>query len=442
MAAVRPFRGVYYGWVIVGGLALVSVASGAMGNLTVALFIRPMTDDLGISKLEFGLAQSARLLGFGASGWFLGRILDRHGARIPLAIAGALGGLVAVGLASLSSGWQIMPLFFAAGLLGLQGGTSLYGTVPVARWFVRQRGKAISIAALGIPVGIFVFAPLTQLLIERFGWRAAWAILGLGGAFVVVLVALVIIRRQPQDMGLLPDGEEPDPESLPPPELLAQTPRLVGAREHSWTRQEAVRSRAFWLLVASEGLRMLGMGTLAIFRVPFFEERGIDASVVALALSAEAMAALMGGIPAGWAVDRFQPRFAAASSAALMVVAFLATMNVHSEWQVFASTMLFGAAAMSFAVIQGAMWPAYFGGANIGSIRGFALPFALFFSGLGPPVAGLVKDATGSYLPAWIGGTAGMTVAAFLLLMAKKPERPAVSAPAERPAAAVALEGD
>src|SRR3990172_9019818 len=130
MAAVRPFRGVYYGWVIVGGLALISVASGAMGNLTVALFIQPMTDDLGISKLEFGLAQSARLLGFGASGWFLGRILDRHGARIPLAIAGALGGLVAVGLASLSSGWQIMPLFFAAGLLGLQGGTSLYGTVP------------------------------------------------------------------------------------------------------------------------------------------------------------------------------------------------------------------------------------------------------------------------------------------------------------------------
>jgi len=99
MAAVRPFRGVYYGWVIVGGLALISVASGAMGNLTVALFIQPMTDDLGISKLEFGLAQSARLLGFGASGWFLGRILDRHGARIPLAIAGALGGLVAVGLA-------------------------------------------------------------------------------------------------------------------------------------------------------------------------------------------------------------------------------------------------------------------------------------------------------------------------------------------------------
>src|SRR3972149_4213489 len=114
MAAVRPFRGVYYGWVIVGGLALISVASGAMGNLTVALFIQPMTDDLGISKLEFGLAQSARLLGFGASGWFLGRILDRHGARIPLAIAGALGGLVAVGLASLSSGRRNMALFLPA----------------------------------------------------------------------------------------------------------------------------------------------------------------------------------------------------------------------------------------------------------------------------------------------------------------------------------------
>ncbi|HEY4685267.1 MAG TPA: MFS transporter [Dehalococcoidia bacterium] len=412
-------RRVYYGWSIVFGLAAVAMVANAMGGVNFGLFIRPMREDLGVGDSAFGWAQTARLIGSGVSGWFLGRLLDRHGARLPLAVAGAGTAVVMVGLAWLTQGWQMVALFFVSGFFGLQGGGSLYNTVTLARWFVRKRGKAMSIAAMGLPVGIFIFSPVTQLLIDGVGWRTTWLVLASGGG-VIFLVALLIIRRQPQDMGLLPDGDGEDPAE--PGSLSADGRQWTAVAEHAWTRDEAIRSAAFWRLSAAEGLMMLSMSSLSLFRIPFFQEQGVDPQIVAFALSVEAAASLCGGIPAGWAVDRFPPRFAAALAAALMVLSFLATMAVSADWHVFIAMMLFGIAAMAMAVTLGVIWPAYFGSENIGGIRGFSMPFILVLSGLGPPLTGMVRDASGTYMPAWIGGAIAMTICTLLFLTARKPE--------------------
>src|SRR5215207_3943213 len=182
-------RGLFYGWVIVVGIAFISFVVGGMGGLNAGLFVKPMEHDIGIRQSTFGWAQSARLLTFAASGWLIGRMLDKGGARWLLAAAGAALGASIVGLALVSSGWQVVALFALSGATGLQGGgNSLFTTVPLARWFVRNRGKALSMAFIGTPAGIFVFPTLTQLLIDEIGWRGAWAILGIFGAVVVVIV--------------------------------------------------------------------------------------------------------------------------------------------------------------------------------------------------------------------------------------------------------------
>jgi cyanate permease len=271
---------------------------------------------------------------------------------------------------------------------------------------------------MGIPAGIFIFSPLSQLLIDELGWRTAWLVLGLSGGAVIVAVALLVIRRDPRDMGLEPDG-------LAPGAVFDASTGTSHAAEYSWTREQAIRSPTFWRLVSADGLRMLSISTLGLFRIPFYIERGVDAQVVALALSAEAISSVFAAIPAGWAVDRFQPRYAAAISSSTMVLTFFVSMNVTEAWHVFAATMLFGVSAASFVVIQGAMWPSYFGGANIGGIRGFAMPFTLVLSGLGAPLTGMVKDETGSYTIAWTAGMIGMAVAALILLLTPKPGPPA-----------------
>lgn len=430
----------YYGWVIVAGLMAVGAVSTGMGGVNLGLFIKPMRDDLGIGTSVFGLAQTARLFGFALSGWIIGRFIDRRGARIPLVIAGLMAGGAMIGLSQVTAGWQIIAVFFVVGATGLQGGGgSLFMSVPLSNWFIRKRGTAMSVAFIGMPVGIFIFAPLSQLLIDEIGWRDTWLVLGGGGAVVTVLVALFVIRRRPQDMGLRPDGE-----AAPSTGALS----ALGAHRHvfedevSWTRAEAIRSRilhpsTFWRLTMIDGLRMLAMSSVGIFRVPYFiDDKGFDASIVAWSLSAEAIFAVLVSLPTGWAVDRYQPRYVAAVSTLLMVAGFLLTMTASSIVMVFVATSVFGLGVASFIICQNAVWPAYFGHAHIGSIRGFATPLMLVFSAIGAPLTGIVRDATGSYQPAWIAGTIGLVIATLLLLITPKPVKPEGKFPESEPAAA------
>jgi MFS family permease len=86
---------------------------------------------------------------------------------------------------------------------------------------------------------------------------------------------------------------------------------------------------------------------------------------------------------------------------------------------------MLGLGISSFQVSQGAIWPDYFGSANIGRIRGLSLPIGLAFSALGAPATGMFKDHTGTYVPAWIAGMVGLAIATLILLATPKPARPA-----------------
>jgi predicted MFS family arabinose efflux permease len=231
---------------------------------------------------------------------------------------------------------------------------------------------------------------------------------------------LFIIRRRPQDIGLLPDG---DAEDTNDGESDAGRRPDDPAVEVSWSRAEAIRSSAFWRLTTIDGLRMLAMSSVGIFRIPYFiDDKGFDAAIVAWSLSVEAVFSVLVALPTGWAVDRYQPRYIAALSTLLMIASFLLTMAASSIVMVFVATSFAGLGAASFIVCQNAVWPAYFGHLHIGTIRGFATPFMLILSAIGGPATGIIRDTTGSYQMAWIVATAGLVIATLLLLVTPKPE--------------------
>ncbi len=412
---------IFYGWIIVAGLAAVSAAATGMGGINMGLFIKPMGEELDIGQSFFGLAQTARLLGFIATSWLIGRYLDRHGARLPLVIAGLVAGASVMTLAIITEGWQLVFLLFISGLTGLQGiGGTLYATVPVARWFQRNRGKALSMAFMGLPIGIFITPPVTQALIDSAGWRSAWLIMGAAGMVIVVLVAVLIMRRRPEDMGLVADGiaEPSEAESQAgrgPPKSVAEV---------SWTREEAIRSSAFWRLASVDALRMGAMGTIGIFRIPYFIDQGIDAQTVAFALSYEAACSAMIAFPTGWANDRFQPRFIAAVSTAGMLLGFIVIFRASTTLDLFLVSTIFGLALSMFQVSQAAIWPHYFGGANLGKIRGLALPIGLSLSAVSAPLTGFIRDSTGDFEIAWTVAAVGLAVGTLILLLTPKPAAP------------------
>ncbi len=415
----QPF---FYGWYIVMGLAMVSMVSVGMGGMNLGLFVHPMNQELGISHSYFGLSQTARFVGFSLSSWLIGRVLDQHGARFPMAIAAAMMGMIMVGLSHVQSGWQLVVLIFLAGMIGLEGGGgNLYQSVPLSRWFIRKRGKAMSLAFLGTTAGIFIFTPLLQYTITYVNWRFAWRVIGGGSCLVILIMALAVVRKDPYSMGLKPDGDT-NPEEKG--EKAGDDQRVNVVAEYSWTRSQALRSFSFWALSITFGLRMLSMSTLIVFRIPFYIETGISPQLVAWAVSVEAVMSALIAVPTGWAMDRFQPRYVVSASLIAFILAFMMTINVRTTLDVFIATSLFGISAASFMVSQNALWPNYFGGMHIGVIRGFSVPFTTLFGAIGAPVTGAIKDATGSYLPAWMASIVFLVAATIIMLLNRKPDPP------------------
>jgi len=223
------------------------------------------------------------------------------------------------------------------------------------------------------------------------------------------------------------------------PRTWASAPRP--AAEYSWTRQQALRSSAFWRLVFVYGFLFLAMSTVSLFRTPYFEDQGVSRQMIGFAFSAEAVASVLAAIPAGWALDRYQIRYVASIPLLVMVLAVFATMIASNAWQVFLATCLFGVGAASSSVANNVIWPDYFGSLHIGAIRGRAMQLIMFFSAAGSPFAGFIKDTTGSYFPAWFAAIAGLLIAVVILLTTPRPAVPQSDSGAEAEPAGAATTG-
>ena len=416
MNAARP-RFVY-GWVIVGVLSLASMVSMAMGGLSFGLFIKPMGDDLGLGRAVFGWAQTARQVTSALSSPHTGQLIDRFGVRVLLPAALGVTALAMVGVAALTEAWQLVALFGVMGVAGLAGGASLLTSVPIAKWFVRGRGRAMAVATLGNPIGGVIFVPLTQVLIDTSGWRTACLILAVASAGVVIPLALIFLRRHPEDIGLLPDGGSVGRNG---PRRASTSPAHERDTEVSWTRHQVVRTSTFWRLVFVFSLVLLGQSTVGVHRIPSFMDRGIDPTLVAYATALDAAAAGVSLFALGFLVERFQVRYLGALGFVTVAAAILLTLRAEAAPLMFASTATFGLGIGFSLLLQNYIWAAYYGRRNLGAIRGVVQPVTLLFSGIGPPLAGYVRDTTGSYDGVWWAGLVLVLLSAVALATSPRP---------------------
>lgn len=407
----RPF----YGWVIVATFFLVNFATGAMGTLNLGLFIIPMGNDLGISRSLFGWLTTSRSLSGGVSGAFLGRLVDRFGPRFLVPVSALVTGLCLMAMGVAAHMYQLFLLFALIGLVGLsaQGG-GLLTSVPVAKWFVRRRALALSLATLGMGIGPIVFVPVTQLLIDGAGWRKAWIVLACISMAIIIPLGLAFLRRQPEDMGLRPDG---DPEG-PSDTREAARPEKV---EAVWSLRQALHTRTFWLLTLSLVLAGFAQGS-GIHRIPYWVEMGFDARLVSFSISTDAAGAAVMILAAGFLLERFPPRFVAAGAYMGFAGAITLMLVTTSAFHMFASTALFGLSAGTNMLCQTYLWASYYGRTFLGTIRGITFPAILLASSIGAPVAGYIYDILGSYRPAW-WLVIGIYAAAILVMMSATPPR-------------------
>jgi MFS family permease len=418
----------FYGWVIVAVMAATGALSMAMGALNFGLFVKPMGDDLGIGRAVFGWAQSIRQIASAVTAPLVGGLIDRVGARVLLAAAAAITGGALACLALITDGWQLVALFGLMGIVGMNGPGALVTSVPVTKWFVRDRGRALAFMSLGIPAGGLIFVPLTQILIDAVGWRTAWLLLGIGGASVIVPLALLFVRRQPEDLGLVPDGR---PAGDGAPAATGRSgpwpDRHAAADEHSWTRSEALRSSTFWRLVAVFSVVMLATNSVAVHRIPSFMDRGLDPRLISYATALDAAAAGLSTFAMGLLARRIPPRLIGAGGFLLLTLASALTIVAGDHPTLFLSMITFGLGIGVLMLMQNLLWADYFGRQHLGSIRGAVMPITLIFGGAGAPIAGYVRDATGSYTFVWLVATGLMVCGAVVLALTPPPLQPAAA---------------
>jgi MFS family permease len=351
-------------------------------------FLESMSDEFdtgrGLTALFFSLTTCLYFtLGLVTGAWS-----DRSGPR-PVLLAGALAlgcGLLLtaaapniwVGLATYSLGVGVAVACGYVPMVSVVGG-----------WFERHRTAALGVAVAGIGAGTLVMAPTSSWLIEVHGWRGAYVFLGVGGA--AVLAACAAVAAPPPTGG---HGTEP-----PPP--LRVVARLV----------------AFRALYGSALLMSLALFVPFVFLAAYAEDRGISTGLAAALVGFIGGASIVGRLALGLIAPRFGLTRVYRSCFAVMSVGFALWLVAGDRyWLLVVFTVVLGVAYGGFIALSPAVAAEAFGPRGLGGLLGALYTSAAIGGLFGPPLAGALIDATGSYAPAIALATA-LTCGAFVVLL-------------------------
>ena len=278
----------FYGWYIVGVGILVNIAGTFAFSSTLSIFLKPITEELGVSRGAFSLIRTFEIGVAALIVPLLGPWIDRHGGRGVLVLGVLMEGTGLLLSSLVQNFWQFVLVRCSLVIAGEALLGSLVMNVTIAQWFVRKRGRAMGIANLGTGVAKFTIPLCAASLFVLVGWRNTWAIFGIVAPLLVVVPALIFMRRRPEDIGLYPDGEPPpqSPDKLPTASETSPTEkRRALAAERSWSRSEVIRLPTFWLLVITFGIASVGIAGLNLHIFSYVTDIGYSPLIAASFMS-------------------------------------------------------------------------------------------------------------------------------------------------------------
>ena len=398
----------FYGWNILFAAGSSMVVRNAAASLTLAVFIFPMSEDLGWSRTLIAGAASVGGLAATVASPVVGWALDRYGARVILT-----GSVLVMGLSTVSLAWATVPIAFylayGTGRVIFSSPMNIGSSVVVSRWFVRRRGRATGILFLSHSLGMITFPLIAGLVIKYRGWEDAWIVLGVLVWVLALGPVSMLVRQSPESVGLLPDGDLPTEQD---DETLAESP----AGEQNWTLKEAMRTPTLWLLALATGsLYLLQSGT-NIHQGAYFLDQGLGVGVSAATLSMNAVFTGVGSLFWGWLVDKAPVRYTYAGVALMMAVALILFPIADTVVEALTVAAIFGMSVGGILVVPVVAYANYFGRQSLSAIRGVTEPLVSLGQAIGAVFSGIVYDVTGSYKDAFlILGILGFATIGMLL---------------------------
>lgn len=413
MPSPRRFPQVFYGWYIVAACFIIALyMSGTVFYGFTAIF-EPIAEEFGWSYTSISIAASIRGLEAGLLAPVVGIMVDRWGPRRLI-----FGGVLCIGLGLLLlSRVQSIGMFYAAFILMSLGisscGISVTATA-VANWFRRRVGLATGIMICGYgSSGILV--PLMVRLIDVYDWRTAIVIMSIG-MLVIGLPLSLLLRHKPEQYGYLPDGEERSAVFSDEKAVKQLT------KEVSITARQAMKTRAFWLVVLAVMPQFIVMPAVITHVMPYLSSIGMARTTSGLVATAIPLLSIGGRFGFGWFADRYVAKRLSAFALIMLTLGLICFeyVSLGWNWLLVPFLVLLGFGYGGINTMVGILLRVHFGRGNFGTIIGFAWGILMLGTMVGPPIAGWVFDTWGSYQGTWVIMAGSTFIGAIIMTMSPR----------------------
>ena len=371
-----------------------------------------MTDEFGWSRALYTLPMSIGSFMGGLASLIVGPLMDRYGSRIIMTVAIALMGLTFVLMGAVQELWH----HFALQILGrtVIASTFLHGH----RRSSSPSGSSSCVAGRRAgfeprpALGQIAFPSWERILVSG-SWRTAWVAMGITVWASSLLPALLFLRRQPEDHGLLPDGVDIRD--------AGRQGRRAAPVEVAFDRRMALRSAAFYLIAAAVSIQSFVTTSIHFHWYSYLTDVGVSSEAAVISLSLSPLISMPVSIAAGLAAERVPVQRLMAVSYYFMAVSIVLFLFTDNALLSYAFGLLFGTATGILFTVMNIIWADYFGRASIGGIRGMVSPVHMFSNSMGPLAAAWSHDLTGSYLLVFTLSAVLSAVGGTLVLLARRP---------------------
>tara|TARA_B100001093_G_scaffold202163_1_gene194181 strand:- start:126 stop:1397 length:1272 start_codon:yes stop_codon:yes gene_type:complete len=376
----------FYGWIIVGIANIGIFSSGPGQSHTFSVFVEPISQDLELSSASIASAYGLATLIAAFLLPYMGKIIDRYGARVSLIIISIILGISCIFFGAASNFLMLTVGFGFLRFFG-QGSLMLGCANLVSQWFDSKRGFAMSLMALGFGMSMAIHPPVSQFLIDQYGWKYAWIILGISTWIIMVPALFILAWNNPENIGLKPDGVKKS--NLKNDEVEA----IEGLN-----LTEASKENSFYILAAMWfGMAML-VTTLHFYQVTILTNQGITTEFAASLFTVSAFAMVVFMPLVGKFFDNFPTKYVLATGLLINSISLISITYSNSEAYSLFYAVSFGINNAFSMTMFGYIWPRYFGRKHLGSIQGTGQMIGVIGASLGPLPVGFAIDYLGSSL--------------------------------------------
>jgi MFS family permease len=395
-APILKISRIFYGYWVLLACFLLNVISAGCGPISFSFFVTSLERGLYWSRTEIMTGFSLFFICSAISAPFSGRMVHRYGARKVVSLGALLSCLGYILLSQMNGLWQYYIGYALIGA-GVAATGPVIMTLIISNWFIRRRGMAIGAMSMGAGTAGMIFTPLVIVyLLPNLGWSHTYlTFAAITGRLSIPLAALVI-RTNPADMGLLPDGRDAS--------------EIAGIAEDKALATEglpfksALTTKSFWLLAVAIFLISSHMGVMQN-QIPHLEDLGFAAGIVASAMSIVAVMSTLGTLVFGWLCDKIRVKVAAVIAVILLTISiiFLIIIDINSPaWLIWTYATILGLGIGGWMPVMSLLASATFGLLSYGTIYGALNAFQSIGAGTSPILSGYLFDKTGSYEWAFI----------------------------------------